>query len=96
MRTFTFVCQTEAQFVALQQAAQFLAEMHHLAQTAPAGQVIALVEGQALDAGRQFLRHALQNAAQERIDREEAKKGTPAAVRALVRSASKGGTAAIS
>src|SRR5262249_6440646 len=56
MLTFTFECQNEAQFAALQQAAHFLAEMHHLAQNAPARQVLPALEGLALDSGRQFLR----------------------------------------
>jgi hypothetical protein len=95
MPTFTFVCETEAQCAALHRAALFLAEMHQLAQNAPSGQVLPLIEGHALDAGRQLLRHTLQAAVQERIDRDEAKKGTPAAARAPVLSASKDGTAAI-
>lgn len=40
MLTFTFQCQNEAQFAALQQAAHFLAEMHQLAQTAPVGAIL--------------------------------------------------------
>jgi hypothetical protein len=94
MRTFTFVCETDAQFAALQQAALFLAEMHQLAQNAPPGQVLDRVEDHALDAGRQFLRDALQNAVQQRIDADEAKGGRPDAARVRARSASKGGTAA--
>ena len=56
MRTFTFQCENEAQFTALQQAAHFLAEMHQLAQAAPSGAIRHTREGQALDCGRQFLR----------------------------------------
>lgn len=80
MRTFTFHCVNEAQFTALQQAAHFLAEMHQLAQTAPDGAILHTLEGHALDGGRQFLRDALQSAAQQRIDQDEKKVVPPAAV----------------
>ena len=94
MLTFTFACENEAQFAALQQAALFLAEMHHLAQDAPAGAVLQAIEGHALGCGRQFLRDALQSAAQRRIDRDE-KKGAPAAAaRAPAPAGSRAGTAA--
>jgi hypothetical protein len=76
MPTFTFECDNEAQLATLEQAAHFLAEMHRLALTTPAGQILSFVEGHALDAGRQFLRDSLQAAAQLRIDLEE-KKGAP-------------------
>ena len=76
MLTFTFECADQTQFAALQQAALFLAEMHRLAQDAPAGQVLQAIEGHALDAGRQLLRDSLQAAAQKRIDRDE-EKGAP-------------------
>jgi hypothetical protein len=82
MLTFTFQCQNEAQLAALQQAAHFLAEMHQLAQAAPGGAVLHAVEGHALDAGRQFLRAAVQSAAQRRVDDDEKKGAPPAAARA--------------
>lgn len=82
MLTFTFECENEAQYAALQQAAVFLAEMHRLAQGAPAGAVLGAVEGHALDAGRQFLRDSLRAAAQQRVDRDEKKGAPPAAARA--------------
>jgi hypothetical protein len=85
MPTFTFECANEAQFTALEQAAHFLAEMHQLAQNAPGGTVLHTLEGHALDAGRQFLRDALQSAAQQRIDQDEKKGAPPAAARALRR-----------
>jgi hypothetical protein len=78
MLTFTFQCQNEAQFAALEQAAHFLAEMHQLAQAAPGGSILQTLEGHALDCGRQFLRDALQSAAQQRLDQDE-KKGAPSA-----------------
>jgi hypothetical protein len=94
MLTFTFECENEDQFAALQQAALFLAEMHRLAQVAPAGQVLQTVEGHALDAGRQFLRDSLQSAAQHRIDLDE-KKGAPlGSARAPASAGSRAGTAA--
>ncbi len=82
MLTFTFQCQNEAQFAALQQAAHFLAEMHQLAQTAPGGAILHTLEGHALDGGRQFLRDALQSAAQQRLDQDEKKGAPPATARA--------------
>lgn len=82
MLTFTFQCENEAQFVALEQAAHFLAEMHQLAQAAPDGAILHTLEGHALDGGRQFLRDALQSAAQQRIDQDEKKGAPPAAARA--------------
>jgi hypothetical protein len=94
MLTFTFECDNEAQFAALQQAADFLAEMHRLAQAAPAGAVLSAAEGHALGAGRQFLRDALQSAAQRRIDLDEQKGGPPGAARAPARTDSRAGVAA--
>jgi hypothetical protein len=79
MLTFTFQWQNQAQFAALEQAAHFLAEMHQLAQTAPGGAILQTLEGHALDGGRQFLRDALQSAAQQRIHHEEKKGAPPAA-----------------
>jgi hypothetical protein len=93
MLTFTFECENEAQLAALQQAAHFLAEMHRLAQTAPAGQVLSAVEGQALEAGRQLLRDSLQSAAQQRIDRDEKKGASLASARAATPAAPRAGTA---
>jgi hypothetical protein len=94
MLTFTFECQNEAQWAALQQAAHFLAEMHQLAQTAPGGAVLQTLEAHALDGGRQLLRDALQSAAQQRIDHDEKKGAPPAAARAPARAGSRAGMAA--
>ena len=94
MPTFTFECENEAQFAALQQAAHFLAEMHQLAQAAPRGAILQTLEGHALNGGRQFLRDALQSAAQQRIDQDEKKGATPAAARAPGRTDSRAGMAA--
>jgi hypothetical protein len=73
MLTFTFECANEAQLTTLQQAAHFLAEMHHLAQDTPIGQTLSVLEGHALDAGRAFLRDSLRAAVQQRIDGDEKK-----------------------
>jgi hypothetical protein len=96
MLTFTFECQNEAQFVALQQAAHFLAEMHQLAQQAPSGHILHTLEGHALDSGRQLLRDALQSAAQQRIDQDEKKGAPPAAAPAPRRTDARAGMAATS
>jgi hypothetical protein len=94
MPTFTFECQNEAQVAALRQAAHFLAELHQLAQAAPGGEVLHTLEGHALGCGRQFLRDALQSAAQQRIDQDEKKGAPPAAARAPGRTDSRAGMAA--
>lgn len=94
MPTFTFECQNEAQFAALQRAANFLTEMHQLAQAAPCGQILHTLEGHALDGGRQLLRQLLQSAAQQRIDLDEKKGAPPAAARATGRTDSRAGMAA--
>jgi flagellar biosynthesis/type III secretory pathway ATPase len=93
MLTFTFQCQNQAQFAALEQAASFLAEMHQLAQTAPGGAILQTLEGHALDAGRQLLRDVLQSAAQQRLDQDEKKGAPPAAARAPGRTDSRAGMA---
>ena len=93
MLTFTFECHNEAQLAALQQAAAFLAEMHQLAQGATGGSVLPALEAHALGGGRQFLRDALQSAAQQRVDHDE-KKGAPrAAARAPAPADSRAGMA---
>jgi hypothetical protein len=94
MLTFTFECQNEAQFLALQRAAHFLAEMHQLAQAAPHGHILQTLEDHALDGGRQLLRDVLQSAAQQRIDHDEKKGGPHAAARASGRTDSRAGMAA--
>jgi hypothetical protein len=72
-----------------------IAEMRHLAQIAPDGQVISLCEKQALDRGRSLLRGTLQDAVQARIDLAEQKGGPPASAPARSRagSTSSGATA---
>ena len=88
MPTGTFQYQDEAERLAIETAIAFVAEMHQLAQTAPASQVISLCEGQALDQGRALLRSTLQDAVQARIDSAEQKGGSPAPARARARARS--------
>jgi hypothetical protein len=88
MPTGTFEYRSESERVAIEQAIAFVAEMHSLAQAAPAGQVLQASEGHALDAGRALLRSTLQQAAQARVDAAQEKGGLPAPARAPGRSAS--------
>ncbi len=78
----TFEYRTEAERTAMLQALAFVAQMHDLALSAPAGQVLDLCEQQALDGGRKLLQGTLQQAVQNRIDQAEEKKGRPASARA--------------
>jgi hypothetical protein len=96
MPTGTFQYQDEAERLSIEVAIAFVAEMRQLAQTAPAGQVISLCEGQALDQGRALLRSTLQDAVQARIDSAEQKGGSPAPAQAHARahSTSSGATVA--
>jgi len=88
MPTVTFEYHSEQQRVAIERAVAFVAEMHNLAQTTPAGQILHACEGHALDAGRDLLRFTLQQAVQARVDAAEEKGGLPASARAPARSAS--------
>jgi hypothetical protein len=94
MLTFTFECANEAQFSTLQRAADFLAEMHQLAQNTPVGQTLSVLEGHALDAGRLFLRDSLRVAVQQRIDGDEKKGAAHGSVPALTPTSSRAGTTA--
>jgi hypothetical protein len=78
----SFEYRTEAERVAMLQAIAFVAQMHDLALSAPAGQVLDLCEGHSLAAGRNLLQSTLQQAVQTRIDQAEEKKGRPASARA--------------
>ena len=88
MPTGTFQYKDNAERLSIEAAIAFVAEMHQLAQTAPAGQVISLCEGQALDQGRALLRATLQDAVQARIDSAEQKGGSPATAPARARAGS--------
>jgi hypothetical protein len=85
--TVTIECRSEAEAASLRQAAAFVAEMHHLALSAPDGQVLHVAEACALGQGRTLLRDALQAAAQARVEAAEQKGGPPASARAPVSSA---------
>lgn len=92
MPTLSVEYQTEQEKILFQQAIAFVAEMRQLAQTAPAGAVLALCEARALDQGRRLLRDTLQSAAQGRIDAAEQKGGPLGSARAPAATASKDGT----
>ena len=66
MATGTFEYQTEGERLAIETAIAFVSELHHLAQTAPPGNVLSLAEGQALEQGRALLRSSLAAASGER------------------------------
>lgn len=87
MPTFTFECDSDAELALVCQAARFASEMHRLALAAPAGEALSAAETLALNAGRQFLRDAIQSAAQARIDSDEPKGGPHASAPARHRSA---------
>jgi hypothetical protein len=78
----TFEYRSEAERVAMLRAIAFVAQMHDLALSAPAGQVMDLCEGQAIAAGRDLMQSTLQQAVQTRIDQAEEKKGRPVSARA--------------
>ncbi len=68
--------------------------MHHLAQSAPDGQVLPLAEALACDPGRLLLADTLRAAVQQRVAAAEQKGGPPAAARAPGGCACRGGTPA--
>jgi hypothetical protein len=78
----TFEYRTESERVAMLRALAFVAQMHDLALSAPAGQVLNACETQALDDGRDLLRATIQEAVQSRVNHAEAKKGRHASARA--------------
>ena len=82
MSVETFAYRNEAERVAMLRALAFVAQMNDLALSAPAGQVLDLCEGQALESGRDLLQATLQQAVQLRIDQAEEKKGRHASARA--------------
>jgi hypothetical protein len=90
MPTGTFEFRTDAERAAIEQAIAFVAQMHDLALTAPAGHVLDHCEGQILDRGRDFLRATLEQAVQSRTDAAESPKGRPAPARAGAGSAGSG------
>jgi hypothetical protein len=75
MPTGMFEYRDEGERRAIERAIAFVAELHDLAQTAPAGQVLGLCETQAVERGQDLLRTTLQEAVQRRVDAAEEKKG---------------------
>jgi hypothetical protein len=98
MPTLTIAYQDEAERLALEQAIAFFTQLRQVAQTAPAGTVLAACEQVALHDGRALLRNSLAAAVQARIDRSEQKGGRPAAALAHAAPPARrgGGTAAAS
>jgi len=68
----------DAERLALEQAIAFFSQMRQVAQTAPAGTVLAACEQVALQDGRALLRNSLAAAVQSRVEVGEQKGGTPA------------------
>jgi hypothetical protein len=90
MPTGTFEYRSDAERLTIEAAILFAAEMHQLAQAAPAGQVLARCEQQALEQGRDLIRTSLQQAVQARVEAAEVKGGRLVSARARARSASSG------
>ena len=78
MPTLAVEYHDEAERLALEQAIAFFTQMRQVAQTAPAGTVLAACEQVALHEGRAVLRKSLAAAVQARVERAEAKGGRPA------------------
>jgi hypothetical protein len=78
MPTLTIEYHDEAERLALEQAIAFFTQLRQVAQTAPAGTVLAACEQVALQDGRALLRRSLAAAVQARVDGAEAKGGRPA------------------
>jgi hypothetical protein len=75
--TLTLDYQTDAQRMALEQAVAYVQQLHHAADTAAHGTVLAVCEQLALTDGRQLLRDSLAAALQDRADATDAKKKPP-------------------
>jgi hypothetical protein len=90
MPTGTFEYRTPEERLAIEAAIALVAEMHSLALSAPAGQVLAACEQHALGQGRRLLKDTLAKTAQARVDHAEQKGGPPASAAAAARSAAKG------
>ena len=78
----TFEYRTESERTSMLRAIAFVAQVHDLALSAPAGQVLNACETQALESGRDVLRATLQAAVQSRVDDADAKKGRRGSARA--------------
>ncbi|HWG47173.1 MAG TPA: hypothetical protein VN688_30700 [Gemmataceae bacterium] len=75
MPVLTIEYRDDAERLALEQAIAFVAQIRHVAQTAPNGTVLDACEKVALHDGRTLLRSTLANAVQARIADAEQKKG---------------------
>ena len=90
MPTLTIEYRTDAERQAIEAAIAFVTELNHLAQVAPAGQVLGLCEGHAPPTGRAPRRNPPQRPVQQRIAAAEEKGPLPAAAHAAADSASSG------
>jgi hypothetical protein len=84
MPTLTIEYRDESERLALEQAIAFFTQLRQVAQTAPAGTVLAACEQVALHDGRTLLRKSLAAAVQARVDGAEQKGGMPATAPAHV------------
>jgi hypothetical protein len=91
MPTGTSAYRADQGRVAIGRATAFVAEVHDVAQTAPAGQVLGVCEAQAVERGQELVRGTLRRAVQARVDAAEEKKGRPGRARAGAGSAARGG-----
>jgi hypothetical protein len=85
-----FYAEDELEAAALEQALAMVRELKHLADAAPDGKVLAVVEQAAVDRGRRFTRERLQDALNAQAAALEQKGGAPAPAPA----AGRGGTGA--
>jgi hypothetical protein len=74
----TFHAEDELEAAALEQALAMVRELRRLADDAPDGRVLAVVERAALDRGRRFTRDRLQDALNAQAHDLEKKGGAPA------------------
>jgi hypothetical protein len=96
MPVLTIEYRDERERLAVEQLVGFFREMQQVAQTAPAGTVLAACEGVALRDGHAVLRSTLAAAVQARVETAEQKGGPPAPgrARAGTPASPKGGTTA--
>jgi hypothetical protein len=73
----TFHAEDELEAAALEQALAMVRELKQIADAAPDGQVLAVVERAAVDRGRRFTRERLQDALNAQAAATEQKGGAP-------------------
>jgi hypothetical protein len=92
----SFVAEDEIEAVAVEQALAMVRELKQLADAAPDGHVLAVVEKAAVDRGRRFVRDRLQdvlNAQAHDLEKKGGADGTaPAAADARTTAAPRGGS----